>query len=235
MRVISMSLFGDSPRYLKPALRSARNVGLFYPGWQLVIYVDHSVPSSVIRQLEDHGSLVVYVDETMDANGMFWRFKAVNIPGVKTVVFRDADSDLSSKEAAAVFEWLDSGRLVHIMRDHPFQNYPILGGMFGVVNSHKIRSLLDQLGSRDLSYGEDISALTCGFLSHIPVDQICTHDELFDYAPDARNFQTGALLGPYIGEVSEQRWLMKFALRAVRAFWIVRVALLGRLSGKGGL
>ena len=44
---------------------------------------------------------------------------------------RDTDSRLTSREAIAVDQWLQSGKLFHVMRDHPEHNTAILGGMWG--------------------------------------------------------------------------------------------------------
>jgi len=47
-------------------------------------------------------------------------------------VFRDIDSRVSYREAAAVGEWVTSGRAFHVMRDHPsHSSYAMSGGMWG--------------------------------------------------------------------------------------------------------
>jgi hypothetical protein len=49
------------------------------------------------------------------------------------ILFRDCDSRLNPREAAAVGEWLASGKKFHVMHDHPYHaDWPILGGMWGV-------------------------------------------------------------------------------------------------------
>ena len=44
---------------------------------------------------------------------------------------RDLDSRISQREVDAVTEWLESGRPIHVMRDHPGHDTPMLGGMWG--------------------------------------------------------------------------------------------------------
>ena len=44
---------------------------------------------------------------------------------------RDLDSRFSKREAAAVEEWLQSGRAIHSMRDHPAHTTPLLGAAWG--------------------------------------------------------------------------------------------------------
>ena len=43
---------------------------------------------------------------------------------------RDLDSPLLSRERAAVDEWLSSNKSFHTMRDHPFHNIIIMGGLW---------------------------------------------------------------------------------------------------------
>ena len=47
------------------------------------------------------------------------------------MIVRDTDSRLGIREKLAVDEWLDSGKKLHIMRDHPYHRVPMLGGMWG--------------------------------------------------------------------------------------------------------
>jgi hypothetical protein len=65
------------------------------------------------------------------------------------VIFRDADSVISQREAGAVQQWLDSGKRFHIMRDWGSHTELILAGLWGVVAG----SLppLDQLMQRFMS------------------------------------------------------------------------------------
>jgi hypothetical protein len=44
---------------------------------------------------------------------------------------RDTDSRIYDREVIAVNEWLSSGKLFHIMRDHPYHSHLIMAGMFG--------------------------------------------------------------------------------------------------------
>jgi hypothetical protein len=227
--LISMSLYGDKSRYTIPALRSAASFQRFYPGWKLVIFVDQSVPNLIVSQLEQHCT-VIYVDSEADPNGMFWRFQAVNLPGVSTVIFRDADSDLTQRESSAVNEWLQSGLPVHIMRDHPFHDYPILGGMFGVRNTPEVKGLLANVSSISDAYGEDISSLVEHFYRHLSDSAIFTHDEFFDYSSRSNRFPRTEALGGFVGEVAEFPSVRKFALRSIRALGLLKVRLFGRFK-----
>ena len=47
-------------------------------------------------------------------------------------LFRDLDSRPSHREMEAVSEWLLSKHVLHVMRDHPGHDMPILAGMWGM-------------------------------------------------------------------------------------------------------
>ena len=63
--------------------------------------------------------------------GMLWRFLPVLDPSVDVMVSRDLDSRLTTREQAAVQEWINTGLAFHVMRDNPFHGTEILGGMWG--------------------------------------------------------------------------------------------------------
>ena len=86
--------------------------------------------------------------------GMLWRFIPVLDPSVSVMVSRDLDSRLTSREQAAVEEWLESGLAFHVMRDNPYHDVEIPGGMWGArmdsggreVLSMAMLELLQQVG-----------------------------------------------------------------------------------------
>ncbi|MHC4391072.1 MAG: hypothetical protein ACYS22_07105, partial [Planctomycetota bacterium] len=132
MRVIAFSLWGDKPRYTVGAVRNAELARTIYPGWICRFYVGSSVPEDTIRALEAFENADVrQLQEPGDWRGMLWRFLPASEPEVEVFLSRDADSRLGGRERAAVEEWLQSGKGVHVMRDHPEHGAPILGGMWG--------------------------------------------------------------------------------------------------------
>ena len=63
---------------------------------------------------------------------MIWRFFPTLDTQVDAFMSRDLDSIVTSREVKAVEEWVQSGKTLHTMRDHPQHNVPMLGGMWGV-------------------------------------------------------------------------------------------------------
>lgn len=131
MKIVSFSLWGSIPKYTIGAIRNAELVHKIYPGWTARFYCGTTVPSESITALQRLGAEIIYRDDCDDNRGMFWRFLALSDPRATHIIFRDTDSRLNMREAAAVGAWVDSGKCGHIMRDHPQHPHLILGGMWG--------------------------------------------------------------------------------------------------------
>jgi hypothetical protein len=131
IKLISMSLYGNNPMYNDGEIINAQLVPEIYPGWKMRVYCDDDVTCK--GELEELDCEVVEVEESQNHSGMFWRFLAAWDPDVSRVIFRDCDSRLNVKEAAAVKAWEESGLLCHAMHDHlHHRNMPLLGGMWGI-------------------------------------------------------------------------------------------------------
>ena len=133
-KIIAFSLFGGSSAYCEPAVMNTEISAKIYPGWLCRFYVDDSVPQTVIQRLRANGAEVVKVDAALQNwPGTMWRFLAMDDPEAAYVLFRDADSVISWREAAAVQQWLESGKLFHTLRDASTHTELILAGLWGAV------------------------------------------------------------------------------------------------------
>lgn len=130
-RVVSYSLYGTNPLYIEGAIRNVRLVPKIYPGWTPRVYVSQEIDASAIEALESAGAQVLRKQRLGLIDGMFWRFLPVGDPSLEAVIVRDTDSRPTLREAAAVEQWLSSGRTLHLMRDHPEHQVVIMGGMWG--------------------------------------------------------------------------------------------------------
>jgi hypothetical protein len=132
--VITFSLWGGEPRYLRGALRNLLLAPDLYPGWTLRFHVDATVPEALlglIRRLG--GELVMHPDGQSLREKLCWRFQVANDPGVGRFLVRDVDSVFSLREVAAVRDWQDSEDWFHVMRDWWTHTDLILAGMWGGV------------------------------------------------------------------------------------------------------
>ena len=91
---------------------------------------------------------IPHIGDVSRVMGMTWRFLPLADPSVDIMVSRDLDSRcflpdklpannklfisrFTSREEAAVAEWLSSSLPFHTMRDHPDHQVEIMGGMWG--------------------------------------------------------------------------------------------------------
>lgn len=130
---VALSVFGSSPRYLDGARECVRMYGEMFPGWDVSIHGADNLPAHYLDQLSSFQGvrIVLHPGEGHGAEATAWRFAEALDPSARVVIFRDADSRPSPRERAAVDEWLTSGKLFHVMRDHPAHGVPILAGLFG--------------------------------------------------------------------------------------------------------
>jgi hypothetical protein len=199
-KYISFSVYGTKQAYQIGALENAELLNKFYPGWQCVFYVDRVIGSDFTLRLANLGARVVIKDLSEDPHGMFWRFEAVNIPDAEVVVFRDTDSRLSSRESLAVSEWELSGFDLHVMRDHPFHSFWILGGMWGAKGSllKQIAEVLPELITESPRWGLDQEWLARNVYKP-NIKNAFVHDSFFNREKSSV-FPSPRVQGEYVGE-----------------------------------
>jgi hypothetical protein len=193
-KVIAFSLWGKNPKYTIGAIRNAELSKDIYPGWICRFYTGDDVSEDTENQLLDNGAEVCRMDGS-DWNGMFWRFFAAHSSHI--MISRDTDSRLGLREKAAVDEWLASDKDFHIMRDHPYHQTEILGGMWGVRGGllSGIKDMIANYNAREYNNKYQVDQ---NFLREIiyPLvkDRAMVHDEYFQRMPfptqrkDAQDF-----------------------------------------------
>ena len=81
-----------------------------------------------LRTKQELGSVPVTSEELYKFEPLNWRYLAMLDPAVDMLMSRDADSEIISREVAAVNQWLDSDYTFHVMRDHPDHAITIMAG-----------------------------------------------------------------------------------------------------------
>ena len=206
MKYLSFSLWGDKPIYNVGAIRNAELWKEIYPDWQMVVYYDNTVPKETIEKLDE--LCVITIDMTeKNLYGMFWRFFAVDLPKSEYCVFRDSDSRITIREKMAVDEWINSGKSLHVMRDHPAHGIPfgsdrlgILGGMWGIksISVPLVDMISKFTNGKNLSYGSDQTFLRT--IYSIFENDKTTHDEFFEKNPFPVSREYGRFIGDRIDE-----------------------------------
>ncbi|MGR3807928.1 hypothetical protein SAMN05660772_02575 [Pasteurella testudinis DSM 23072] len=134
-KIIAFSLYGASSVYCEPAVMNCELQSRIYPDWICRFYLDDSVPESVVQRLQANGAEIVYVTaEQKKIPATMWRFLALDDESVARVIFRDADSVISQREAEAVAQWCESDLPFHMIRDCGSHTELILAGLWGAIS-----------------------------------------------------------------------------------------------------
>lgn len=142
-KVITFSLWGNLPRYTIGAIKNIELVPKFYPDFEVYIYIHkETVPEEIVNRIREFSYVTIIFKEgdLLKIKPMMWRFEAIDDRDVEIMMPRDADTRILEREKLAVNEWLKSGKLFHIMRDHPDHGAKIFGGMFGTKKNSAIKS-----------------------------------------------------------------------------------------------
>ena len=198
-KIIAFSLWGNNPKYTIGAIRNAELAKDIYPTWKCRFYVGKSVNEEIIDKLKGFDNVeIVLMGEDGDWTGMFWRFLACEDADV--MLSRDTDSRLSERERSAVYDWLNSNKDFHIMRDHPFHTAIIMGGMWGCRNGilSNIQQLIDDYKKGnfwqvDQNFLRDVIYPKISYTTHI-------HDEFFKGLP----FPKERMGTEFVGDVFDE-------------------------------
>lgn len=189
LKVISFSLWGDTPKYNIGAIENAKIALQIYPGWECWFYTGETTPKATIDELNKFNNVkIIPINELNDWTGMFWRFYSCSDPSVEVMLSRDCDSRLNEREKYAVEEWLDSDKNFHIMRDSWMHQAEIMGGMWGA--KYPILKDMKKLIS-EYTKG-DFWQVDQNFLREIifPLirEDVMAHDECMSWGPNNHKF-----------------------------------------------
>ena len=188
-KIVSFALWGELDNYIVGAIQNAKDVKKYYPGWVARFYCGRSVPNQIIERLKSEDAEVIIKDEAGDNRGMFWRFEPIDDEDVERVIVRDVDSRISSRECEAVQEWVESGLTGHIMRDHPYHNMVILGGMWGCLGGGVVKIKDNIKEFKPLNERNQDQLFLAEYVYPVLIRKGCLiHDSFFRYESFSRDF-----------------------------------------------
>lgn len=214
MRYISFSLWGSVTKYLVGAIENVRLAKTLYPDWVCRFYVPcvQDSPKELERtllELEALGAEIRCGDP--DIPPMYWRFIVSDDKHCEHFIVRDADSRLSTREQLAVQQWIDSGKIIHSMRDHGAHCRGLNGGLWGAKGGSLpnmeiairdwLKVLCKQHGRTEFNYGDDQEFLGRYIWSRFYMHAM-QHDSCCNY-PDSIPFPTKRDGYRFVGEVYE--------------------------------
>lgn len=195
-------MWGQDPKYLHGALQNAKDALTVYPGWVCRFYVASSVPTPIVDRLANMSSVqIVSVPKWGDWCGFFWRYAPASEKDVEVMISRDVDCRLGHREKAAVDEWMASDKGFHIMRDHPWHQFPVLGGMWGAKRGvlPQMNQLIEDFPMENI-YEIDYKFFQEAVLPNLKQSQVMVHDEFFGGKP----FPTPRENYEFVGQVFDE-------------------------------
>ena len=149
-KIISFPIYGKSRLYLDGGLDNIDFIKKYYgKDWIPRFYIAENCPSLRDYQMATafgrcelrimppwghvEGSTTNAAEHNSPVHGaMLWRYNALFDDDVEVVLTRDADSRCNPREVDSVMEWLDTGKPIHTMYDHPCHtNSIIMAGLTG--------------------------------------------------------------------------------------------------------
>ena len=216
-KLISYSLYGTNPKYLRGAIKNSLLAKEFFSEWTSRFYCGSDVPRDVLRELEKLGSQVLLRQQDWHSNGMFWRYLAVKDTIYDYTIFRDVDSRFTSRDVDAITQWIESKRSFHIVRDHPFHMTPILGGLFGLTNSPTLRFLpWNKCRHYGTNMGEDQKFLTKWIYPQLNFGDVLVHDNFFCFEKEKVQLEKSKDYS-YLGESYDENENHSQELRSILA------------------
>lgn len=206
-KLVSFPLYGKSPRYLNGIIENAKLMPSIYPGWIMRVYCEDNYDAYPLQKL---GCEIVRMGKSNEHSGMLWRFIPAWEGGVDRVIFRDADSRINPRGAAAVVAWEQSGLNAHSMHDHEHHRpLPMLGGMSGVKGGilRFPTSILRWFGHMGRQF-EDPSLLPAHFYPQIK-DSVLHHSSVgikWAYKPFPAHLPFDGFVGQIIDDEGKQVW-----------------------------
>jgi hypothetical protein len=127
-KIISFSLYGNSPIYTNGSIQNAKIIPTIYGNdWKVRFYVK-DVLNETVQILKDLNCEIIDMNNSNIRNGRMHRFLAIKKDNI--VLIRDCDSVITYREKMMVDQFINSKKKLHIIRDHPNHKEHIMAGMY---------------------------------------------------------------------------------------------------------
>lgn len=133
MIFFSFSLYGTLDMYTKGMIENVKIINVRFPNAIIQIYITDDVPLDIRNILSEmHNVRLIDVRNKPGIQNMFDRFQAIDDPECTIMIVRDADSRIHDRDHSCIEDFLNSDKVLHIIRDHIHHNTKILGGLWGI-------------------------------------------------------------------------------------------------------
>lgn len=162
MKVFSFCLYGSKPKYIRGMFENIKMIQTYFPEWKIFIYCGDDVQIDILNALSSHPTVTLHKGWYTGNQLMLDRFTAIDESEVEVVCVRDADSRIHERDRWCVAEFLNSDKLFHSIRDHPYHRTVIMGGLWAMKKGcidEKMRDLIESYRIQQNHNGFDQSFL----------------------------------------------------------------------------
>lgn len=143
-----------------------------FPEWYIFIYFN-GIPSWANTILSAHSNVRMIPSQFPDNRSMLERFCAIDVPNVKMMCVRDADSRIHTRDEWCIRQFIESDKQIHIIRDHPHHDWYILGGIWGLRNPIDF-SMKDTIHTY-ISQNQNVWSIDMNFLRDVIYPKFCSN------------------------------------------------------------
>ena len=117
-------------------IENAKILAARFPEARVQIYIAEDVPANTVWTLSTIPTVRLIQVQNKGIQNTFDRFLAIDDPDCSIMFVRDADSRVHERDIACIEDFIQSDKLLHIIRDHAWHGWiPILAGMWGIRRS----------------------------------------------------------------------------------------------------
>jgi len=131
MNVFSFTLYGSNPKYTKGMIENVNIIQKKFPTWYVYIYY-FDIPMWVETVLRRYSNVKMIPAEFHDIRARMERYYPIDNPDVSIMIVRDSDSRIHDRDEWCIRQFLESDKVLHMIRDHPHHDWKIMSGLWGI-------------------------------------------------------------------------------------------------------
>lgn len=128
MNTFCFCIYGTTAKYTQGLVENLQSIQTLFPSFHTMIHYASDVPESYLTQYRSFPNTTlepIITEIPMMSRVLTWKPHT-------TYFVRDADSRVTSRDAACIKAFLASNKMAHVVRDHYYHKNRIMGGIFGI-------------------------------------------------------------------------------------------------------
>jgi hypothetical protein len=131
MNVFSFTLYGSNPKYVHGMIENVKIIETKFPSWYTYIYY-FDIPHWAYTILRRSPNVKMIPAEFHDIRARMERYYPIDDEDVDVMIVRDSDSRIHERDEWCIRQFLESNKVLHMIRDHPHHDWRIMSGLWGL-------------------------------------------------------------------------------------------------------